>query len=527
MKKIFIYDTTLRDGAQTEGISYSLHDKITITKHLDNFGIDFIEGGWPYSNPKDKALFEYFRKHPLRKSKLVPFGSTAHPANPAHKDKNLISLVNSGTEYVTIFGKTWDLHVRDVLKAKPEDNLRIIFDSVKFLKSQGKKVFYDAEHFFDGYKANPDYALKTLKAASDGGAELLVFCDTNGGTLSWEVRNIARKVKESLKINNFGIHCHNDLDLAVINSIISVEDGCNHIQGTINGYGERCGNADLISIIGILQLKMGCAAVRPEKLKELTGVSHFVSEVSNVAHRDSHPFVGRSAFAHKAGIHIDAVIKNPLAYEHVLPSLVGNKSRFVISELAGKSTLVVKAKELEFDLDKKSPQAKRIHKLLQELERQGYQFEAAEGSFKLLLQKELKKYKKFFNLLGFRVSVEKREDGKLISEAVIKLKINNKLEHSAAEGDGPVNALDNALRKALMKFYPSLSKMHLTDFKVRVLDEKGGTAAKVRVLIESQDEKEDWSTIGLSENIIEASWQALADSVEYKLLKDSTENKNI
>jgi 2-isopropylmalate synthase len=451
----------------------------------------------------------------------VPFGSTAHPANPAHKDKNLISLVSSGTEYVTIFGKTWDLHVRDVLKAKLEDNLRIIHDSVKFLKTKGKKVFYDAEHFFDGYKANPDYALKTLKAALDAGADLLVFCDTNGGTLSWEVRNIARKVKENLKIANFGIHCHNDLDLAVINSVISVEDGCNHIQGTINGYGERCGNADLISIIGILQLKMGCRAVKPEKLKELAGLSHFVSEISNVAHRDNHPFVGRSAFAHKAGIHIDAVIKNPLAYEHVLPSLVGNKSRFVVSELAGKSTLVVKAKELEFDLDKKSPQAKKLHKLIQELERQGYQFEAAEGSFKLLLQKELKKYKKFFNLLGFRVSVEKREDGRLISEAVIKVKINNKLEHSAAEGDGPVNALDNALRKALSKFYPNLSKMHLTDFKVRVLDEKSGTAAKVRVLIESQDESEDWSTIGLSENIIEASWQALADSVEYKLLKDS------
>jgi len=311
------------------------------------------------------------------------------------------------------------------------------------------------------------------------------------------------------------------LDLAVSNSISAVNYGCSHIQGTINGYGERCGNADLVSIMAILQLKMGYDIVPQAKMPTLAHLSHYVSEVSNVAYRDNHPFIGKSAFAHKGGIHIDAVIKNPIAYEHILPTCVGNKSRFIVSELAGKSTLVVKAKELEFDLDKKSAQAVRIHKLIQQLEREGFQFEAAEGSFKLLLQKEFKKYKKFFSLLGFRVSVEKREDGRLISEAVIKLKINDKLEHSAAEGDGPINALDNALRKALAKFYPTISEMHLTDFKVRVLDEKSGTAAKVRVLIQSQDADEDWSTIGVSENIIEASWQALLDSVEYKLLKDS------
>jgi 2-isopropylmalate synthase len=517
---ISIYDTTLRDGAQTEGISYSLHDKISLTKRLDDFGITFIEGGWPYSNPKDKELFEYFKKHKLKNAKLVPFGSTAHPSGPAAKDKNLFSLVHSGTEYVTIFGKTWDLHVKDILKIPLEENLKIIFESVKFLKKQGKKVFYDAEHFFDGFKANPDYALKTIRASLDAGADLAIFCDTNGGTLSWQVSSIVKEVKEKIPLRRFGMHCHNDLGLAVANSIVPVEAGCSHIQGTINGYGERCGNADLISIIGILQLKMGYAITSGKRIRELTKLSHFVSEISNVAHRDNHPFVGRSAFAHKGGIHIDAVIKNPFAYEHILPSSVGNRSRFVVSELAGKSTLVVKAKELEFDLDKKSPQAKKIHKLIQELEHQGYQFEAAEGSFKLLLQKEFKQYKKFFTLLGFRVSVEKRENGKLISEAVIKLKIHDKLEHSAAEGDGPVNALDNALRKALTKFYPTLAKMHLTDFKVRVLDEKSGTAAKVRVLIQSQDEDEDWSTIGVSENVIEASWQALVDSVEYKLLKD-------
>jgi len=346
----------------------------------------------------------------------------------------------------------------------------------------------------------------------------LVFCDTNGGTLPCEIKTISRQVKAKLGLENFGIHCHNDLGLAVANSLSALEDGCSHIQGTINGYGERCGNADLVTIIGVTQFKMGAKVVSAAAMRELTKLSHFVSEVSNMAHSDNHPFVGRSAFAHKGGVHIDAVLKNPKAYEHIDPVLVGNKRRFVVSELAGKSTLVVKAKELEFDLDKKSPQAVRLHKLLQDMEKEGYQFEAAEGSFKVLLQREFKKYAKFFELEGFRVIIEKR-DGKLVSEASLKLRIKGKLEHTAAEGDGPVNALDGALRKALEKFYPKISQMRLTDFKVRVLDGKEGTAAKVRVLIESQDAGEDWTTIGVSENIIEASWQALADSMEYKLLK--------
>lgn len=524
MKKIHIYDTTLRDGTQTEGISLSCKDKINIALRLDDFGVDFIEGGWPFSNPKDRELFDYFRNNPLKKSKLVPFGSTAHPSKPAKDDKNLISLIESGTEYVTIFGKTWDLHVKEVLRISPEDNLRIISDSVAFLKQKGKKVFYDAEHFFDGYKANPAYAISAVRAALNAGAELIVLCDTNGGSLPGELRRIIRELKEKLPIDEFGLHCHNDLGLAIANSIDSVDDGCVHIQGTINGYGERCGNADLIPIISILQLRMGKIVVPAGKLAGITHLSHFVSEVCNMSHRDNHPFVGQSAFAHKGGVHIDAVIKNPRAYENIDPSLVGNKRRFVVSELAGKSTLVVKAKELEFDLDKKSDKAKDLHKLIQELEKQGYQFEAAEGSFKLLLHKELEKYKGFFDLIGFKVVVEKRDDGRLISEATIKVMINGNIEHTASDGDGPVNALDNALRKALSKFYPTLSEMHLTDFKVRVLDEKSGTAAKVRVLIESQDEENNWSTIGVSENIIEASWQALADSVEYKLLKDSKKN---
>ncbi|MBN3040719.1 MAG: citramalate synthase [Candidatus Omnitrophica bacterium] len=515
-----IYDTTLRDGSQTEGISYSLMDKINIAKQLDSFGIDFIEGGWPFSNPKDTELFNYFKKNPLKHSKITPFGSTAHPSNPASKDKNLLALIKADTEYVTIFGKTWDLHVREVLKIKLEDNLKIISESIKFLVKKGKRVFYDAEHFFDGYKANPEYALLSLRAAVESGAELPVLCDTNGGSLPWEIKAITEAVKKELGIKDFGIHCHNDLGMAVANSVITVGSGCCHIQGTINGYGERCGNADLVTIIAVLQVKMNEKVVTPAKISELTHLSNYVSELSNMANKDNHPFVGRSAFAHKGGIHIDAVTKNRQAYEHINPVLVGNTTRFVVSELAGKTTLVVKAKELEFDLDKKSKKAKKIYKLLQKLESQGYQFEAAEGSFKLLLQKEFRRYKRFFDLLGFRVIIERRDDNRLISEATIKMRINGKLEHTASEGDGPVNALDGALRKALLKYYPKLSEMHLTDFKVRVLDEKAGTAAKVRVLIQSQDKDENWSTIGVSENIIEASWEALVDSVEYKLLKD-------
>ncbi|MFO8053362.1 MAG: citramalate synthase [Candidatus Omnitrophota bacterium] len=518
-KKISIYDTTLRDGAQTEGISLSLEDKIAIAKRLDSFGIDFIEGGWPYSNPKDTDFFAYFRKHKLKRSKVVPFGSTAHPAKPPSQDKNLLSLIKAGTEYVTIFGKSWDLHVKEVLRISLDKNVNLIRKSVEFLKKKKKKVFYDAEHFFDAYKNNPDYALQSVKAAKLAGADLIIFCDTNGGTLPWEVELISQTVKEKLGLKNYGIHCHNDLGMAVANSLIVADQDCSQIQGTVNGYGERCGNANLTTIVPILKTKMNKSISCSRKLADLTHLSYYVSEICNMVHKDNYPLVGRSAFAHKGGIHIDAVIKNPLAYEHIEPDLVGNKRRFVVSELAGKSTLVTKAKELEFDLDKKSKKAKDIHKLVQRLEKEGYQFEAAEGSFKLLLQKKLKKIKKFFTLLGFKVIIEKREDNQLISEATIKLKIGKKLEHTAAEGDGPVNALDKALRKALVGAYPQLLQMHLTDFKVRVLDAREGTAAKVRVLIQSQDSQEKWTTIGVSENIIEASWQALVDSVEYKLLK--------
>ncbi|MDD5618447.1 MAG: citramalate synthase [Candidatus Omnitrophica bacterium] len=518
-KKVTIYDTTLRDGSQTEGISYSISDKVRIIKELDNLGVGYIEGGWP-SNTKDKELFKELKKKPLKNSKLAAFGSTRRVNEKVQKDFNVKSLIDAGTDVVTIFGKTWDLHVSDVLKTTPEENLSMIFDTVSYLKSKSKQVFYDAEHFFDAYKSNKDYALKTLQAAQNAGADVIILCDTNGGTLTSRIVEILEEVKKHVS-TPLGIHTHNDLGLAVANSIAAVERGCIQVQGTFNGYGERCGNADLVSVIAILKLKMGVDCLSDAKLKELTKTAHVISEISNMKQMANQPFVGSSAFAHKGGVHINAVLKNPSSYEHINPELVGNHRRVLVSELAGKSPILIKAQEMQLDLDKKSPQTKKILKLLQDLEHQGYQFEAADASFEILVKKALKKYKKFFDLEGFKVVIEKRKDNKVYSEATIKLKVNNVQEHTASEGDGPVNALDSALRKALRQFYPSLSKMHLKDFKVRVLDEKAGTAAKVRVLIQSQDEKDSWTTVGVSENIIEASWQALVDSIEYKLLKDS------
>jgi 2-isopropylmalate synthase len=408
--------------------------------------------------------------------------------------------------------------VKDVLKTTLDENLNMIKDTVSFLVSKGLTVFYDAEHFFDAYKENKEYSLKCLSCAQGAGAKAIVLCDTNGGTLTSEISEVIREVRAHIKVW-LGIHCHNDADLAVANSIAAVEVGADMVQGTINGYGERCGNADLIPIIANLKLKLGVGCISENKLKELTRVSHFVSEISNMRQRDDQPYTGASAFAHKGGVHINAVMKNPKTYEHIEPVLVGNRRRILVSELAGKTGVLIRAKDLELDLSKEDPKTKKILKLVQALEHQGYHFEAAEASFELLMKKALKKYKRFFELEGFRVVVEKQADKKITSEAIIKLKVNGIKEHTAAEGDGPVNALDNALRKALKDFYPTLSKMHLSDFKVRVLDAKAGTAARVRVLIQSQDETDSWSTIGVSENIIEASWQALVDSVEYKLLK--------
>ncbi len=523
MSQLELYDTTLRDGAQAEGISYSVHDKLQVLERLDQLGMPYVEGGWPGSNPKDAEFFARAAKLKLKRTTLTAFGSTRRSDAAASRDPNLKALLEAETRVITIFGKSWDLHARDVLKISLDENLKMIEDSVAFLVKRDRKVFYDAEHFFDGYKDNPAYALKTLEAALAGGASVVIFCDTNGGSLPTEIVDTVRACKAKVKVPT-GIHTHNDSELAVANAIAAVHAGVTQVQGVINGYGERCGNANLVSLAANFQLKMGLRALAPDKLKELTEVSRFVAEISNLAQHPNQPFVGTTAFAHKGGVHVNAVMKTPRSYEHIDPALVGNQRRILVSELSGRSSLVSKAHELELDLSKETPEAKRLLARLQELEHEGYHFEAADGSLELLLKRELKKLEPFFTLESFRIVTEKRAN-RNTSEATIKLNVKGEAEHAAAEGDGPVNALDNAIRKALLPFYPTLSGMHLTDFKVRVLDEKAGTAAKVRVLIQSQDEHDSWGTVGVSENIIEASWQALVDSIEYKLLKDRRKSK--
>jgi len=525
MNYIEIYDTTLRDGAQTEGISYSVNDKLRIAEKLDELGLHYIEGGWPGANPKDNEFFSKVRKLNLKTSKIAAFGSTCKTGQKAASDKILKGLLDSEAQVITIFGKTWDLHVEAVLKTTLAENLRMIEESVKYLRARGRSVLFDAEHFFDGYKSNREYAVKCLQAAQNGGAERLVLCDTNGGTVTSHLFDIVEEVRKEVSVP-VGIHVHNDSDLAVANSIAAVQAGAMHVQGTVNGYGERCGNANLISIIAILKLKMGIDCITDIAMKELTEVSRFVAEISNMRQEKNQPFVGQSAFAHKAGIHINAVIKNSRTYEHIDPEMIGNRRRLVISDQSGKSAIAKKAEEINLGLDAKREHDKKILAALQKLENEGYQFEAAEASLELFMQRAMKKFRDFFALKDFRVIIEKREKQKVTSEVIIKLKVGDRIEHTASIGDGPVNALDNALRKALKDFYPGLSEMHLADFKVRVLDERGGTASKVRVLIQSQDKDDSWWTIGVSENIIEASWAALVDSVEYKLYKDHKKKNN-
>jgi len=518
-EKITIYDTTLRDGSQTEGVSFTVNDKLKITEKLDDLGVHYIEGGWPGSNPKDKEYFKLVKAKKLKNSRIAAFGSTRRAGITAAKDPNLRALVSSQAKTLTIFGKSWDLHVTDVIKTTLYENLKMIKDSVSYLKNKKRDVFYDAEHFFDGYKNNPEYALKTILAAEEGGADCIVLCDTNGGTLPNEVRRIVGEVKEQMTAP-LGIHTHNDLQMGVANSLAAVEMGAVQVQGTFNGLGERCGNADLCTIVGILHTKLKRKSIPDSKVKKLTETAYYLSEVSNMKLADNHAFVGHSAFAHKGGVHIDAMLKNPLAYEHVNPELVGNHRRFITSELAGKMPIIIKARQMDVTLDKKSKEAKKLLKDLQNKEHSGYQFEAADASFELFMKRALNKYKPFFKLEGFKVSTEKRFDSRIFAEASLRLEVNGKEKFSAADGDGPVDALDSALREALHEFYPGLADMHLTDYKVRVLESKAGTAAKVRVLIESQDKTDSWTTVGVHENIIEASWEALIDSIEYKLLKD-------
>ena len=516
---VTIYDTTLRDGSQTEGISFTVNDKIKITEKLDDLGVHYIEGGWPGSNPKDKDYFRLVRSHKLKNAKIAAFGSTCRAGTKAIDDLNLNELLMAQTPTITIFGKSWDMHVTDVLRTTIEENIKMIYGSVQHLKKRRREVFYDAEHFFDGYKNNADYALSTILAAQEAGADCIILCDTNGGTMPHQIKETILAIKHHLQVP-LGIHTHNDLDLGVANSIAAVEAGCVHIQGTFNGLGERCGNADLCTIIGILHTKLQRPSIPKKNISRLMEASYFISEISNFKLPDNAPFVGHSAFAHKGGVHIDAVIKNSLAYEHIDPGLVGNHRRFITSELAGKMPIILKARKMDIALDKKSAKTKRLLKALQEKEHSGYQFEAADASFELFLQRSLKKYKPFFKLEGFKVATEKRFDGKIFAEASIRVIVNDQIKFSACEGDGPVDALDKALRQALTQFYPRLNEMHLTDYKVRVLDTKQATAAKVRVLIESQDNTDSWTTVGVHENIIEASWEALIDSIEYKLLKD-------
>jgi 2-isopropylmalate synthase len=518
MADIIIYDTTLRDGAQTEGISFSVKDKIKITERLDKVGVHYVEGGWP-ANTKDQEFFKAVKDLKLKNTQITAFGSTRRAKIRASDDLNLKQLIKSQAPTIVLFGKSWDLHVTDVIKTSLDENLNMIRDSVSFIKKKKRKVLYDAEHFFDGYKKNPDYAVKTLLAAQDAGAECLILCDTNGGTLPEEIRGIIRAVRDKVSVP-LGIHCHNDLDMAVANSIAAIEEGCVHVQGTFIGLGERCGNANLSTIIGILHTKKGFKSIPKRNIKNLMETAYFISEVSNYIIPDNTPFVGHSAFSHKGGVHIDAVLKNTHAYEHTEPEVVGNHRRFITSEMAGKMPIVIKAKKMDIHLDKKSPAARKLLRALQKKEEMGYQYEAADASFELFMKKSLQRYKPFFKLEGFKVSTEKRFDGKIFAEASMRINVNGEDRFSAAEGDGPVDALDKALRQALRKFYPEIRHVHLTDYKVRVLDPKDGAAAKVRVLIESQDGSDSWTTVGAHDNIIEASWEALLDSIEYKLLKD-------
>lgn len=517
MKKIVVYDTTLRDGAQGEKINFSAEDKVRIAQKLDDVGIHYVEGGWPGSNPTDTRFFELAKNIRFKQARLAAFGSTRKPKVRCGDDANLTALLQAETPAVAIFGKTWDLHVKKVMANTLKENLAMIRESTEYLCSKGREVIYDAEHFFDGYKDNPEYALKTLDAAVSGGASFIVLCDTNGGTLPFEVEKIVQSVSNHIS-KGVGIHTHNDSGLAVANSLIAVAQGAVMVQGTVNGYGERCGNADLTSVIPNLQLKMGLSCMTPKNLARLTELSRYVSEVANMTPFNGRPFVGSSAFAHKGGIHVNAIMKTPKAYEHLEPGATGNQRRVLMSDLGGKSNVDYKAKELNIELGGNGFDSKRISKEVKNLEHHGYQFDAAEGSFELLLKKLTGQFEPLFRLESFRVAIEKDKDFPCRAYATIKISVGDQQEITAAEGDGPVSALDNALRKALNKFFlVDLEQIQLVDFKVRVIDGRDGTSAKVRVFIDSRDQEKVWSTIGVSEDIIEASWQALEESFQYKL----------
>ena len=519
MNRISIYDSTLRDGAQAQGISYSVEDKIKIIQRLDALGVDYIEAGNPGSNPKDLEFFGRIKELKLQHSHIIAFGSTRKVGADVAGDSNVMSLLQAGTPAIAIFGKSWDYQVTDILRTTLDENLRMIGDTIRHLKQQGREVVYDAEHFFDGYKANADYALQTLAVAAEAGADCLCLCDTNGGSFPDEIFEITRTVKGRFAVT-IGIHCHNDGEMAVANSIMAVQAGATQVQGTINGIGERCGNANLCSIIPNLQIKLGYSCIPAESLEQLTSVARAVSEIANMPHNEKAGYVGGDAFAHKGGMHIDAVVKNPMSYEHIDPEMVGNSRRMLMSEVAGRSTLMTRINAVDPGLGKDAPETQKIIDRLKQLEHEGYQFEAAESSFELVVRKILGKYQPFFELKEYKVIVNEPSINGVNSSAMIKIRVGDQEEITAAEGDGPVNALDNAVRKALERFYPEISEIRLTDYKVRVLDSDQASAAKVRVLIESTDHRENWTTIGVSTDVIDASWRALVDSIEYKLMRE-------
>jgi len=523
MSRVYIYDTTLRDGAQQEGISFSVEDKLKIVKKLDELGVHFIEGGWPGSNPKDEEFFRRAREIKLENASLVAFGATRRPGVRPEADPNLQALVRAGTRIITLVGKSWDLHVTQVLETTLEENLRMVFESIAFLKSKGFRVFFDAEHYFDGYKHNPRYALDVVETAAAAGAECIVLCDTNGGSLPGEIVAGVEGARKVAAVP-LGIHAHNDAELAVANTLAAVEAGVVQVQGTINGYGERCGNANLCSIIPNLKLKLGIDCLTDDQMARLTEVSRYVSELANLVPNPHLPYVGAAAFAHKAGLHVSGLMKWERSYQHIDPERVGNRKRVLVSELSGRSNILYKVREKGLELGE-GEEAGQVVERIKFLESRGFQFDGAEASFELLVQRSRADYTPPFTLVDFMVVVEKRRrqpqipGEETLAEAMVKIKVGDQVVHTAAEGNGPVNALDLALRKALVGFYPELEAVRLVDYKVRILEESSGTGASVRVLIESSDGKEEWRTVGASTNIIEASWQALVDSLEYWLWK--------
>jgi 2-isopropylmalate synthase len=528
MNQISIYDTTLRDGTQGEGIAFSLEDKLKIARRLDELGIPYIEGGWPGSNIKDAEFFRHVRSLPLKQASIAAFGSTRHAHVACESDPQIRTLLDAETPIIALVGKTWDLHVHRVLETTLDENLAMIGDSVRYL-GVTRQVFYDAEHYFDGFKANRDYALATLRAAHEAGAAYIVLCDTNGGALPWEVGEIVEETRQFLETASsddqlggrsslhLGIHTHDDAGVAIANALAAVRAGCTQVQGTINGYGERVGNCNLCTLIPDLQIKMGVACLEEEALRRLTEVSRFISEAANLAPDPHQPYVGASAFAHKGGLHVAAILKAEESYQHIDPTLIGNEKRVLVSELSGRGNLVYKAQE--YGLDSSRAEVQLVLAQIKELESRGFYFEGAEASVALMLHRLRREYRAPFELVDFMVVVEHRQGRGIFAEATVKVKIEDEIAHTVAEGNGPVNALDRALRKALLPHYPQLADVYLADYKVRILDGDAATGATTRVIIDTRNSRASWSTVGSSTNIIESSWQALADSMEYALLE--------